>query len=138
MSKGTEGEFEERMAAIQGRMNAASSPPWTNEGTYVGSDEHGLICADFENDADPEFIAHARQDAPWLWAEVRRLQMKLRCPYRSSTILELRAEVCRLWKALDFACTCVPHCTPEQAMKWGNDEGGGVDKKPTIKLRWER
>jgi cbb3-type cytochrome oxidase cytochrome c subunit len=62
---------------IQARADAATSGPWMFDGTTLwGCDEHGpLRVGDtIANDADREFIAHARADVPALVAEVRWLR----------------------------------------------------------------
>jgi hypothetical protein len=77
-----------RLVAIRERVEAATDGPWrvTTDGDdppgdYGDSDaEHGWIEPHGAYTADRatnEFIAHAREDVPWLLAEVERLTRAL-------------------------------------------------------------
>ena len=68
--------------AIEQRAHAATEGPWEMYRPHHASGFHSVIggaggtdnLADDVLEADAEFIAHARSDAPALLAEVRRLQ----------------------------------------------------------------
>lgn len=82
---------EDRLTAIQARVDAAQPPPWVFAVTGPRGDDG--ICFDFtdwhrENggegfrfeqptEDDIDFIAHAREDIPFLLAEVRRYREAL-------------------------------------------------------------
>ena len=73
----------DRLAAIAQRADNATKGPWFT-GLHYKSDVHsregGVIRANCWNRpqaiADAEFIAHAREDIPWLLAELRTLQQE--------------------------------------------------------------
>lgn len=83
----------ERLAEIQARADAATAGPWRE----CGRDRGGCVCglvwsipgdgvvastasdpdtprSDEQVNADARFVAHAKDDIPWLLAEVARLQ----------------------------------------------------------------
>ena len=68
-----------RLNEIEARANAATDGPWEGIrypdgllGRVIASDELGVcIAEDFPDDADAEFIAHARTDVPALVAALR-------------------------------------------------------------------
>ena len=72
---------EERLAAIAARADAAASGPWRPmlEGRDHSSGSScirtllGGIDLDGASDADIDFMAHARQDVPYLISELRRV-----------------------------------------------------------------
>jgi len=71
----------ERIAAIEARADAAASGPWRpmleerdhSSGSSCILTSIGGIDLDGASDADIEFMAHARQDVPYLISELRRL-----------------------------------------------------------------
>lgn len=82
--------MEKRLAEIQARAETATKGPWVTGGTascgdvYFGTlvdpDDHsepGVMLGMTGQPADAEFIASAREDVPWLLAEVARLNAKL-------------------------------------------------------------
>lgn len=66
-----------RLAAITARDEAAASGPWSSPKPGVLADADGNLLAIFggcpQDEADVEFLIGAREDIPWLLAEVRRL-----------------------------------------------------------------
>ncbi len=102
---------EKRLAEIEAREKAASPRPWEwvkdpFNGGYSGivgkdgmevlfpnhrndGDDGDAWFEDFPTEADREFIAHARDDIPYLTAKVRRLQA------------EAEARECRVNELLD-------------------------------------
>lgn len=92
---------EQELAAIEARANAATPGPWnwdvyqndnfdgknplelwaphalSMSATQDASISIGVTTQQEVDDADVEFIAHARQDVPALIAEVRRLRMEV-------------------------------------------------------------
>lgn len=71
--------------AIEKRANAATKGPWmydpkfglthkTGQATILLMSSTERYCFSFRDDADAEFVAHAREDVPALIAEVRRLR----------------------------------------------------------------
>ena len=68
-----------RLNEIEARANAATEGPWEGIrypdgllGRVIASDELGVcIAEDFPDDADAEFIAHARADVPDMAAALR-------------------------------------------------------------------
>ena len=68
-----------RLDKIEARANAATDGPWEGIrypdgllGRVIASDELGVcIAEDFPDDADAEFIAHARTDVPDMAAALR-------------------------------------------------------------------
>jgi len=72
---------EERLAAIAARASAAASGPWRpmleghdhSSGSSCILTSVGGIDLDGASDADIEFMAHARQDVPYLISELQRL-----------------------------------------------------------------
>jgi hypothetical protein len=78
------GISDEELAAIKERTEQATPGPWTNhEEEVVGQevvDPAGRTLVDVRGDheeADAEFIAHAREDVPALLAEIERLRALL-------------------------------------------------------------
>jgi hypothetical protein len=77
---------EERLAAITARADAAASGPWRPmiEGRDHSSGSScirtliGGIDLDGATDADIDFMAHARQDVPYLIYELRRMAEMLK------------------------------------------------------------
>ncbi|MEV5443521.1 hypothetical protein AB0N23_13430 [Streptomyces sp. NPDC052644] len=79
----------DRIAAIQARNAAATKGPWCTDSweIYQGSEYLpgisswvGECCRSEDPEqalADAEFIAHARDDVPWLLAEVERLRARV-------------------------------------------------------------
>lgn len=79
----------DRLDEIEARCNAATPGEWVHwvhdgpRGTifrHCISPEHKpnkMICADIDNSKDLEFIAHSREDVPFLLDEVRRLREEL-------------------------------------------------------------
>jgi hypothetical protein len=84
---------ETRLAAIAARAGAASSGPWIpmlegrdhSSGSSCIRTSIGGIDLDGASDADIEFIAHARQDVPYLVSELRRLARMLRSAHRGES-----------------------------------------------------
>ena len=80
----------DRLDDIRARVAKASDGPWENDGDSEDN-RGGLINKDYSltvgdgcmaacakmSFADAEFAAHAREDIPWLIAEVKRLRMAL-------------------------------------------------------------
>ena len=72
---------EQRISSIETRTNASTSDPWTAmlEGRDHLSGSSCIVTANGDidlsgaSDADIEFMAHARQDVPYLISELRRL-----------------------------------------------------------------
>lgn len=72
---------EERLAAIAARAGAVASGPWRpmlegrdhSSGSSCILTSIGGIDLDGASDADIEFMAHARQDVPYLISELRRV-----------------------------------------------------------------
>ena len=69
----------DRLQEIRARLDAATPGPWENEFGVVADangnrhyipNEYG----DWDNPADPDFIAHAPADIAWLLDEVERLR----------------------------------------------------------------
>ena len=80
-----------RLNEIEARANAATEGPWEGIrypdgllGRVIASDELGVcIAEDFPDDADAEFIAHARTDVPDMAAAHRavlELHVRAECP----------------------------------------------------------
>lgn len=73
----------EQIEAIRKRAEAATEGPWRigkqspNGLNNIGT-MGGLLTAQTLNEADAEFIAHAREDVPALLAEIDRLNGLLR------------------------------------------------------------
>lgn len=74
--------FAERITQVQARVAAATAGPWhpSIEGKHHESGSScilqptGGIDLDGASDGDIEFMAHARQDIPYLLTELERLQ----------------------------------------------------------------
>lgn len=72
---------EERLAVIAARADAAAGGPWRpmlegrdhSSGSSCIRTSIGGIDFDGASDADIEFMAHARQDVPYLISELQRL-----------------------------------------------------------------
>jgi hypothetical protein len=83
----TEPTAADRLAAIKARAEAASIGPWTDDGGTVSAPNRppnvgppfGLteVVEWVMNDADRAFITHAREDVPWLVAQVERYRSAL-------------------------------------------------------------
>lgn len=88
---------EERLAAIQARCDAASPGEWQAErGLSLQPDvalENGAWIAETHHMSDAEFVAHAREDVPWLLAQVRLL---------AGSLAREQATAARLRAALDW------------------------------------
>lgn len=77
---------KQRIAAINARVDAATKGPWTpmiegrdhTSGSSCIVTSAGGIDLDGASDADIEFLAHARQDIPYLVAELYRLEAMLK------------------------------------------------------------
>jgi hypothetical protein len=87
---------DERIAAISARSGAATAGPWTEHGRDVDHDKMvaggrnpgdacGLACeiegppeawhrGQFQKHSDADFIAHAREDVPYLLARLREVE----------------------------------------------------------------
>jgi hypothetical protein len=84
---------EERLAAIAARAEAAASGPWRpmlegrdhSSGSSCILTSIGSIDLDGASDADIEFMAHARQDVPYLLLELRRVAGMLKSARRSES-----------------------------------------------------
>lgn len=94
----------DRLAEIQARAEAAAEGPWYVEAHQptltrrVVSDDH-MLDANLgylgnRNQAEAEFIAHAREDVPWLLREVLALQSELAAA--TSQLERLDGELVRL------------------------------------------
>lgn len=88
-------EMETRLAAIEARANAAAEGPWDvgaeRDGVYGGrrtvvrdssllrivSVGQTRLHDNLGAEANVEFIAHAREDVPWLIGRVRELESRL-------------------------------------------------------------
>lgn len=76
---------EERLDAIQARVDGATTSPWDDQPNWTdtarvvlnGDGEALWDAVGLMADADSEFIAHAREDIPALLAEVHRLRAEL-------------------------------------------------------------
>jgi len=76
----------ERLTVIAARADAATSGPWTpmlegrdhSSGSSCIRTSTGGIEFDGASDADIEFMAHAREDVPYLISELRRLAEMLK------------------------------------------------------------
>ncbi len=80
-------EITERLAAIRARVDEATPGPWMYRGSFAPG--RGSVVADSDTsylfeaaslasvDPDTVFVAHAREDIPWLLAEVARLREAL-------------------------------------------------------------
>lgn len=69
-------ETESRLHAIAERAAAATSGPWTADGGPREFWVNGLPSLPYEGnllEPDAEFVAHAREDIPWLLDLVRKL-----------------------------------------------------------------
>lgn len=74
-----------RIAAIEARLNASTGGPWKamlegrdhSSGSSCVKTISGAIDFDGATDADIEFIANARQDVPYLVAELLRFATSL-------------------------------------------------------------
>ena len=73
-------EQKQRLTEIIARMNAATPGPWWCDSTnslychdeqYIDDDKY---IGDVRYDEDGPFLAHARDDVPWLLELVRRLE----------------------------------------------------------------
>lgn len=71
------GEHDRRLAAIRERAEKATEGPWLHVGAVVckafGEEEEVAYLAEAEtgnDEADGDFIAHAREDVPWVLAEL--------------------------------------------------------------------
>ena len=83
-------DYGKRLAAIEGRASAATKGPWkwwtsnshrrlTSEGGHVGGIAYGETQHDgcdniVISDADMAFTEHAREDIPWLLAQLRAVR----------------------------------------------------------------
>lgn len=73
---------EERLDAIQARVDGATTGPWDDQPNWTdtarvvlnGDGEALWDAVGLMADADSEFIAHAREDVPALLTEVERLR----------------------------------------------------------------
>lgn len=74
---------DDRLAEIEAREAAATPGPWHRldfahdaNDVWIGPSFRNVIAQVVPDDAsaDAAFIAHAREDVPWLLAEVRRLR----------------------------------------------------------------
>ena len=63
---------DQRIAEIEARCELATPGPWDDKLTAVYKDETAIrICGEFYNfDADAFFVAQARQDIPYLLAQL--------------------------------------------------------------------
>ena len=103
-----------RLNEIEARANAATEGPWEGIrypdgllGRVIASDELGVcIAEDFPDDADAEFIAHARADVPDMAAALRAV-LAIHTPVDRG-----RATAC---------CTCeqwIESTDPEACIEW--------------------
>lgn len=110
------------LEAIEARANAATEGPWEADNTEVmqhwsrpepwqpiATNEvacmaycYGGSARGIENEADAEFIAHAREDVPALIAEVRRLRAAV------ESVLALHP-----WRCQGCETSEPEHCGPE-------------------------
>ena len=65
------------LEAIKARAEAATSGPWEYQGIGEIVARGILLTTDLADDADAEFIAHARTDVPLLASEIERLRARL-------------------------------------------------------------
>lgn len=100
---------DDRLAAIRVRAEAATDgpwlqlPPWKTVPTTRSAiiSPNGDIADRIETEEDAEFVAHAREDVPYLLDEVERLREYIdRMPYPSD-MDELRADRDRLAAAVE-------------------------------------
>jgi hypothetical protein len=86
---------DDRLAEIEARVAAATEGPWTSrvidQRQYVMGPGASVALTGYVDDedvpfddvaADATFIAHARQDVPWLIAQVRARDEALTTPSR--------------------------------------------------------
>ncbi|MCY8915631.1 hypothetical protein MOE20_06735 [Bacillus atrophaeus] len=80
-----------KLEEIRQRADAATEGPWhyviTTEGAYILDQDSDLISGECEREQDARFIAHARQDIPWLISEIDRLNSGI-----DSVLYDLRNE----------------------------------------------
>jgi hypothetical protein len=84
---------DERLAAIAARADAAASGPWRpmlegrdhSSGSSCIFTSIGGIDLDGASDADIEFMAHAREDVPYLISELRRVAGMLKSAHKGES-----------------------------------------------------
>lgn len=93
----------EQLKEIEQRAEAATAPPWAIPGhSFEGTLIHFY---QMPNQADSEFIAHAREDVPALIAEVRRSQAIIEAAQQfrlASEELDSFSESDRVYKYEDY------------------------------------
>lgn len=90
--------MSERLAEIRARCDKATAGPWTVRARApyhecdviyhecdVRGPERGLFGGQFAKTVDAAFIAHAREDVPYLLAEIDRLRSELEAAKATST-----------------------------------------------------
>lgn len=112
-------DFEKKLAEIEARAAMALPPPWRScawdpmERPHVHKDlpeqKHCHPYSDLPmTPSDAEFIAHAREDVPWLIARARELQARLRdrfehCGQLVEENQQLRERLAQAEKERDYA-----------------------------------
>jgi hypothetical protein len=67
--------MSERLTEIEDRAAAATKGPWVADGgTFSRSPYQLPVAVPGNGVADSAFIAHAREDVPWLVARIRELE----------------------------------------------------------------
>ncbi len=90
----------ERLAQIRQRCEAATPGPWVEEDGFILTAAGQRMVADFVPfSANSEFMAAARDDVPYLLAEIERLRAEVaRLEAKSKA---LRAECSDLWEVIE-------------------------------------
>jgi hypothetical protein len=131
---------DDRLAEIRARVDAATPARWWSEEEDVQHrTQHGEWC-DFHTaniKADAAFIAHARDDVPWLLAEVERLSAHADVLWRAGLAAHLRVERAEA----QVAAVKALHCRGESRCVGTIDADGALvqhgvpsDDAPTVWL----
>jgi len=112
-----------RLSEIKQRVEKATKGPWETETanpvTFVNSPGGKIAYATVDRMVNAQFIAHSREDVPWLILEVERLELKfnrlMETYDRQITLKEkYYSEVERLRGVLDeIESKLMPYCSCE-------------------------
>ena len=102
-----------RLDEIEARANAATVGPWMGImypdgflGRVIGGNGFG-VAEDFPDDADAEFIAHARTDVPWLLEQVKLRDKALEAVLEMHELAQPITAAFGTQEGGDYCRTCV-------------------------------
>ena len=102
-----------RLDKIEARANAATEGPWMGIrypdgflGRVIGGNGFG-VAEDFPDDADAEFIAHARTDVPWLLEQVKLRDKALEAVLEMHELAQPITAAFGTQEGGDYCRTCV-------------------------------